>query len=220
MHVCLSFYVRAWLCVCVCVFVCVRRSITYFGPCNIDNLSWDSWDDKTQSLKILDAKKLERSNYVMRVYRLFVWVRGCVGWGALFLALSLSRVFSSALFLSLSCSLSLLLSLSFHPFLFLFLFLSLFLAFSHDKHSNTHPYTENASTTIMSIQSLKSLSVSLPIPLFLSRSLPLPLPLPLPLLLPLPHILHLSSPFSLSLSFLPAQQCVSNAHVNALAQIT
>ena len=114
MHVCLSFYVRAWLCVCVCV--CVHRSITYFGPRNIDNLSWDSWDDKTQSLKILDAKKLERSNYVMRVYRLFVWVRGCVGWGALFLALSHSRVFSSALFLSLSCSRSLSFSFSFSLF--------------------------------------------------------------------------------------------------------
>ena len=77
---------------------------------------------------------------------------------------------------------------------------------------------ENASTTLMSIQSLKSLCVSLPLPLFLSRSLPFSLPLPLPL--PLPHIPHLSFPLSLSLSFLPAQQCISNAHVNALAQIT
>ena len=45
------------------------KSITYHGPRNINCLSWDGWNDKTQSLKIEDSSKLDRSNYVMRVYK-------------------------------------------------------------------------------------------------------------------------------------------------------
>jgi hypothetical protein len=45
------------------------QSITYHGPHNIDCLSWDGWDDKTQSLKIFDEKDLEVSNYEMRIYQ-------------------------------------------------------------------------------------------------------------------------------------------------------
>jgi hypothetical protein len=45
------------------------KSITYYGPRNIDCLSWDGWNDKAKSMKIVSADKLERSNWVMRVYK-------------------------------------------------------------------------------------------------------------------------------------------------------
>ena len=45
------------------------KSITYMGPRKIDCLSWDNWNDKTMSLKIAEIKKLQRSNYIMRIYK-------------------------------------------------------------------------------------------------------------------------------------------------------
>ena len=45
------------------------KSITYYGPHNIDCLSWDGWNDKVKSLKIEDESPLEKSNYMMRVYK-------------------------------------------------------------------------------------------------------------------------------------------------------